>query len=37
MIPVWPTIERFLAQHGAAVLVALVESAAVMPNGASHG
>jgi xanthine dehydrogenase accessory factor len=48
MIPVWPTIERFLAQHGAAVLVTLAESAGstpreigarmvVRPDGRFHG
>ena len=25
MIPVWPTIERFLTEHGAAVLVTLAK------------
>jgi xanthine dehydrogenase accessory factor len=32
MTPVWPTIERFLAQHGAAVLVTLAESAGSSPR-----
>jgi len=32
MIPVWPTIERFLAEHGAAVLVTLAESAGSSPR-----
>jgi xanthine dehydrogenase accessory factor len=32
MTPVWPTIERFLAQHGAAVLVTLTESAGSSPR-----
>jgi xanthine/CO dehydrogenase XdhC/CoxF family maturation factor len=32
MIPAWPTIERFLANHGAAVLVTLVESAGSSPR-----
>ena len=34
MIPVWPTIERFLAEHGAAVLVTLAESAGSSPREA---
>jgi xanthine dehydrogenase accessory factor len=48
MTPVWPTIERFLSQHGAAVLVTLAESAGssprevgarmvVRPDGQFHG
>jgi xanthine dehydrogenase accessory factor len=48
MTPVWPTIERFLTQHGAAVLVTLAESAGssprevgarmvVRPDGRFHG
>jgi xanthine dehydrogenase accessory factor len=32
MTQVWPTIERFLAQHGAAVLVTLAESAGSTPR-----
>jgi xanthine/CO dehydrogenase XdhC/CoxF family maturation factor len=32
MTPVWPAIERFLAQHGAAVLVTLAESARSRPR-----
>src|SRR5882724_8963996 len=32
MTPVWPTIERFLAEHGAAVLVTLAESAGSSPR-----
>jgi xanthine dehydrogenase accessory factor len=32
MIPVWPTIEQFLAQHGAAVLVTLAESVGSSPR-----
>jgi xanthine dehydrogenase accessory factor len=32
MTPVWTTIERFLAEHGAAVLVTLVESAGSTPR-----
>jgi len=32
MTPVWPTIERFLVQHGAAVLVTLAESAGSTPR-----
>jgi hypothetical protein len=32
MTTVWPTIERFLAEHGAAVLMTLAESAG--PSGA---
>jgi xanthine/CO dehydrogenase XdhC/CoxF family maturation factor len=32
MTPVWPTIERFLDQHGAAVLVTLAESAGSSPR-----
>src|SRR5580692_4883514 len=32
MIPVWPTIERFLAEHGAAVLVTLAERAGSSPR-----
>jgi xanthine dehydrogenase accessory factor len=32
MTPVWPTIERFLTQHGAAVLVTLAESAGSSPR-----
>jgi xanthine dehydrogenase accessory factor len=32
MTPVWPTIERFLAKHGAAVLVTLAESAGSSPR-----
>ncbi len=32
MTPVWPTIERFLAQHGAAVLVTLAESVGSSPR-----
>ena len=34
MTPVWPTIERFLAEHGAAVLVTLAESAGSSPREA---
>jgi xanthine dehydrogenase accessory factor len=48
MTPVWPTIERFLAEHGAAVLVTVAESAGstprevgarmvVRPDGRFHG
>src|SRR5258708_14492572 len=33
MTPVWPTIERFLAEHGGAVLVTLAESAGSRPGG----
>src|SRR5260221_14496460 len=32
MTQVWPTIERFLAEHGAAVLVTLAESAGSSPR-----
>src|SRR5262244_2531816 len=32
MTLVWPTIERFLAEHGAAVLVTLAESAGSSPR-----
>jgi xanthine dehydrogenase accessory factor len=32
MTPVWPTIERFLSEHGAAVLVTLAESAGSSPR-----
>jgi hypothetical protein len=32
MTPAWPTIERFLSQHGAAVLVALAGSAGSSPR-----
>lgn len=32
MTTVWPTIERFLAEHGAAVLVTLAESAGSSPR-----
>jgi xanthine dehydrogenase accessory factor len=32
MTPVWPTIELFLAQHGAAVLVTLAESVGSSPR-----
>src|SRR6266436_269054 len=32
MTPVWPTIERFLAEHGSAVLVTLAESAGSSPR-----
>jgi len=32
MTPVWPTIERFLALHGAAVLVTLAEAAGSSPR-----
>jgi xanthine dehydrogenase accessory factor len=32
MTPVWPTIERFLAEHGAAVLVTLAEIAGSSPR-----
>ena len=32
MTPVWPTIERFLAEHCAAVLVTLAESAGSSPR-----
>jgi xanthine dehydrogenase accessory factor len=32
MIPVWPTIERFLAEHGAAVLVTLAEARGSSPR-----
>jgi xanthine dehydrogenase accessory factor len=32
MTPVWPTIERFIAQHGAAVLVTLAESVGSSPR-----
>jgi xanthine dehydrogenase accessory factor len=32
MTPVWPTIERFLAQHGTAVLVTLADSAGSSPR-----
>lgn len=32
MTPVWPMIERFLAEHGAAVLVTLAESAGSSPR-----
>jgi xanthine dehydrogenase accessory factor len=32
MTPVWPTIEQFLSQHGAAVLVTLAESAGSSPR-----
>jgi len=32
MTPVWPTIERFLAEHGAAVLITLAESAGSSPR-----
>jgi xanthine dehydrogenase accessory factor len=32
MTPVWPTIERFLTQHGAAVLVTLAESEGSTPR-----
>jgi xanthine dehydrogenase accessory factor len=32
MTPVWPAIERFLAEHGAAVLVTLAESAGSSPR-----
>jgi xanthine dehydrogenase accessory factor len=34
MTQVWPTIERFLAEHGAAVLVTLAESAGSSPREA---
>jgi xanthine dehydrogenase accessory factor len=48
MIPVWPTIERFIAQHGAAALVTLAQAQGssprevgarmvVAPNGAFTG
>ena len=33
MIQVWPTIERFLTEQGAAVLVTLAQS---QGSGASH-
>ena len=32
MTPIWPTIEQFLAQHGAAVLVTLAESVGSSPR-----
>lgn len=32
MTPVWPTIERFLTEHGAAVLVTLVEARGSSPR-----
>ena len=32
MTPVWPTIERFLAEDGAAVLVTLAEAAGSIPR-----
>jgi xanthine dehydrogenase accessory factor len=32
MTPIWPTIDRFLAEHGAAVLVTLAESAGSSPR-----
>ena len=32
MIPVWPTIERFLAESGAAVLVTLAEARGSSPR-----
>ncbi len=34
MIPVWPTIERFLTEHGAAVLVTLAQSQGSSPREA---